>query len=163
MELKLKIVEIEKEKGDNVIIGQGNFSILTVDSLYLSLITAVPEVSVGVAMNESEPRLVRVNSNNERLGNLASKNALKISASHVFVIFIENAFPINVINRIKNVPGVVNLYIATGNKIQLIIGETDLGKAILGVVDGKSVNKIENDNDKKQRRDLVKKLGYSLG
>ncbi|MBD3229183.1 MAG: adenosine monophosphate-protein transferase [Candidatus Lokiarchaeota archaeon] len=160
--MEIKVIDIEKEKDDNVIVGQANFSIFTTDDLYTSLITAAPNISVGVAMNEAEPKLVRANSNNDRLGQLASKNALKIGASHVFVIFIEKAFPINVLQTIKNVAGVCNIYVATGNKTQIIIGETELGRAVLGAVDGTAVNKIENNEDKKQRRDLVKKIGYSL-
>lgn len=162
MSLEIKVVDIEKEKNDNIIIGQANFSIFTVDDLYTSLITTAPSISVGVAMNEAEPKLVRVNSNIDRLGILASKNALKIGASHVFVIFIENAFPINVLKTIKAVAGVCNIYIATGNQTQIIIAETKLGRSVLGVVDGSAVTKIENKENKKQRRDLVKKLGYSL-
>lgn len=160
--MELKVVDIEKEKDDNIIIGQANFSVFTVDDLYMNLITSTPGISVGVAMNEAEPKLVRVNSNDERLGELAAKNALKIGASHVFVIFIENAFPINVLQTIKKVAGVCNIFAGTGNKTQIIISETELGRAVLGAVDGTAVDKIENDVDKKQRRDLVKKLGYSL-
>jgi len=162
LKCELKVINIKKEKSDNVIIGQANFSVFTVDDLYLSLITAAPNIKVGVAMNEAEPRLVRMNSNEDRLGKLAAENALNIGASHVFVIFIENAFPINVMQTIKNVAGVCNIFVATANEVQVIICETELGRAVLGAVDGTSVNKIENDDEKNQRRDLTNKLGYSL-
>lgn len=162
MKLELKVIDIEKGKDDNVIIGQANFSVFTVDDLYMNLITAVPNIKIGIAMNEAAPRLVRFNSNDERLGKLAVKNALKIGASHVFVIFIANAFPVNVLQNLKKVAGVCTIYVATANPVQIIIGETDLGRAVLGAVDGNAIDKIENDEDKKQRRELVKKLGYSL-
>jgi len=162
MSVKLEVIDIEKEKDDNVIIGQANFSVFTVDDLYLNLLTTVPGIKIGVAMNEAAPKLVRVNSNDDRLGDLAAKNALKIGASHVFVIFIEKAFPINVLQTIKKVAGVCNIFVATANPVQVIVAETNLGRAVLGAVDGTSVNKIENEDGKKQRRELVKKLGYSL-
>ena len=162
MKLELKIVDIEKEADDNVIIGQANFSVFTVDDMYASLIKSVPGIQVGVAMNEAQPQMVRVNANDERLQDLASKNALKIGASHVFVIFIKQAFPINVLNSIKATAGVCNIFVATGNPVQIIVYQTDLGRAVLGAVDGTSVNKIEKSDDKKQRRDLVSKLGYSI-
>ncbi|MHA1269719.1 MAG: adenosine-specific kinase [Candidatus Helarchaeota archaeon] len=162
MKCELKVIDIEKEPDDNIIIGQANFSVFTVDDLYRSLITAVPNILIGIAINEAQPKLVRFNSNDDRLGELASKNALKIGASHVFVIFMRNGYPINVMKNIKDVVGVCNIYVATANPTQLIIAETDLGRAVLGAVDGTAVNRIETDEDKKQRRDLIKKLGYTI-
>jgi len=159
---EIKVIDIEKEDKDNVIIGQANFSIFTVDDLYMSLITAVPRIKVGVAMNEAQPKLVRYNANDDRLGKLAAENALKIGASHIFVIFIEGAFPINVMKNIKDTVGVCNIYVATANPVQIVVCETDLGRCVIGAVDGTAVNKIETEEEKKQRRDLVKKLGYSV-
>ena len=162
-EVKLIMVEIEKESQDQVIIGQGNFSIYTTDNIYRDLLTTAPGIKVAVAMNEAEPKLVRVNANDERLGKIASTNAQRIAASHVFVIILNNAFPINVLPTLRNVPGVVGIYVASANPIQVILGETSLGRAVLGVVDGQAVDTIENEEQRKARRDLIKKLGYTLG
>lgn len=157
------IVDIEKEEGMQFILGMGNFSILTVDNIFRTLLTTTPNIKCGVAMNEADPKLVRFNGNDENLSNLAASNALNIGASHIFVIMMKNAFPINVLSALKNVPGVCNIYVATANPTQIIVGETSLGRSIIGVVDGQSVDKIENDEQRKQRRQLVKKLGYILG
>ncbi|MHC1590715.1 MAG: adenosine-specific kinase [Candidatus Helarchaeales archaeon] len=162
-EIKIKTIDIEKEPRDQVIIGQANFSIYTVDNIFRDLLTTAPGIKLGVAMNEAEPKLTRFNSNDQRLGKLASENACKIGASHVFVIFINEAFPINVLPTLRNVPGVCNIFVASANPIQVIVGETSLGRAVLGVVDGQAVDKIENEEQRQSRRDLVKKLGYILG
>ncbi len=157
------IVDIEKGKEMQCIVGQANFSIYTVDNIFRTLLTTTPGIKCGVAMNEADPKLVRYNGTDENIGKLAAKNALNIGASHIFVIIMQNAYPINVLTAIKNVPGVCNIYVATANPTQIIVGKTNLGKSILGVVDGQAVNSIENDEQRKQRRDLVKNIGYILG
>ncbi|MHA1265661.1 MAG: adenosine-specific kinase [Candidatus Helarchaeota archaeon] len=163
MEPTLKIVKIEKEQEDQVIIGQANFSIYTVDNLFRELLTTIPGIKCAVAMNEADPKLVRFNHNDKRLGNLVAKNALAIGASHVFVIMTQNAYPINILPTIRNVPGVCNIFVASANPLEVIIAETSLGRAVLGVVDGQVVNSIENADQRQARRDLVKKIGYILG
>ena len=163
IKMEIKIVDIEKEKEDQLICGQGNFSIYAVDNIFRTLLTTTPNIKCGVAMNEADPKLVRYNGTDEDIGKLAAKNALNIGASHIFVIIMQNAYPINVLTAIKNVPGVCNIYIATANPTQIIVGETNLGKSVIGVVDGQSVTKIENDEQKQQRRELVRKIGYILG
>jgi hypothetical protein len=161
--MKLERIEIENpENKYQVIIGQANFSVFTVDDLYRALLTAVPNIKAAVAMNEAAPKLVRVTGNDETLKELASKNALKIAASHVFVVITSNAFPINILNTVKMHPAVCNVFVASANPIEIIVAETELGRAVLGAVDGNSVNRIENDEEKRQRRDLCEKLGYRL-
>lgn len=163
MAVELETVRIENpEIKYQVIIGQANFSIFTTDDLFKTLLTAAPEIDCAVAMNEAVPKLTRVTANNDTLAELAGKNALAIAASHVFVIMMEKAFPINVIPHIKNHPGVVTLFVASANEIDIIIGKTKLGKAVLGTVDGTSVTKIETAEQKKERRALVKKIGYEI-
>ncbi|MHA1145467.1 MAG: adenosine-specific kinase [Candidatus Helarchaeota archaeon] len=162
-EIKFEVINIEKEPRDQVIIGQANFSIYTVDNIFRDLLTAVPGIKVAVAMNEAEPKLVRFNANDERLGKLASISAQQIGASHVFVTFMNDAFPVNVLPTLRNVSGVCGIYVASANPIQVIIGKTSLGNAIIGVVDGQAVDSIENDVQREARRNLVKKLGYILG
>lgn len=161
----MKLDEIRVENPENkyqVVIGQGNFSVLTVDDLFRALLTAAPGIKCAVAMNEAEPKLTRVTGNDSDLKELAGKNALKIAASHVFVIFLSNVFPINVLNTIKMHPAVCNIFVGSANPIDVIVAETELGRAVLGAVDGQSIEKIENAEQKKERRDLLGILGYKL-
>ncbi|MHA1380026.1 MAG: adenosine-specific kinase [Candidatus Helarchaeota archaeon] len=161
--MELKVIDIDKGKEQQIICGQGNFSIYTVDNIFRTLLTTTPDIKCGVAMNEAEPKLVRFNGNDSSCTEFATKNALKIGASHIFVIVMENAYPINVLSALKNVPGVCSVYIATANPTQIIVAETNLGRSIIGVVDGQAVDKIETEEQRNQRRELVKKIGYILG
>ena len=162
--METEVIDIEKDKEDDqILIGQANFSIYTCDDIFRTLLTTVPNIKCGVAMNEAVPKLVRFTDNDAKCGELAAKNALKIGASHIFVILIKGAYPINVMTAIKNVPGVCNIYVATANPTQIIVAKTNLGNSIIGVVDGQAVESIENEEQRKQRRDLVKKIGYVLG
>lgn len=161
--MKLEVVGIKNpENRYQVVVGQANFTIFTCDDIFRALLTSVPGIKCAVAMNEAAPKLTRVTGNDETLKKLAAENALKIAASHVFVVFVENAFPINVLNPIKSHPAVCSIYVASANPIELIVAETDLGRAVLGVVDGQKVEKIENEEEKKERRELVEKLGYRV-
>ncbi|NHI94446.1 MAG: adenosine monophosphate-protein transferase [Candidatus Lokiarchaeota archaeon] len=161
--MESEIITVEKLDEDQVIIGQGNFSIYTCDDIFRTLLTTAPEIKIGVAMNEAVPKLVRYTDNDEDLGKKAANTALKIGAGHLFVIFMRNAYPINVLSTLKAIPGVVNIYIATANPIEVIIGKTKLGNSILGVVDGQTANNIETNEQREERRSLVKKIGYILG
>lgn len=161
--MKLEVVKIENpDLKYQIIVGQGNFAVFTCDDLFKALLTTVPNIKCAVAMNEAEPKLVRVTGNDEELKELAAKNALAIGASHVFVVVTSNAFPLNVLNTIKMHPAVCNVFVASANPIEIIVAETELGKAVLGTVDGTAVNKVESDKEKEERRELVEKLGYKL-
>ena len=145
-----------------VIIGQANFSIFTTDNLFMTMLTTVPGIKCAVAMNEAVPKLTRVTANDPVIEKLAAENALAIGASHAFVIMMENAFPINVLPHVKNHPAVCNIFVASANEMDVVIAETDLGKAVIGVVDGTSVTKIETAAQKKERRELAEKIGYKI-
>ncbi|NHK31388.1 MAG: adenosine monophosphate-protein transferase [Asgard group archaeon] len=145
-----------------VIIGQANFSIWTTDNLFMTMLTTVPGIKCAVAMNEAVPKLTRVTANDPTLEKLASENALAIGASHAFVIMMENAFPINVLPHIKSHPAICNIFVASANHMEVVVAETELGRAVLGVVDGASVNKIETAAQKKERRELAEKIGYKI-
>ncbi|KKS51504.1 MAG: hypothetical protein UV17_C0061G0008 [Candidatus Gottesmanbacteria bacterium GW2011_GWA1_42_26] len=93
---------------------------------------------------------------------LAVKNAKRIGAGHAFYIFLENAFPINVLNAIKMVPEVVNIFCATANPVEVIVARTQQGGGILGVVDGGAPTLVEKDAEVKHRKDLLRKFGYKL-
>jgi hypothetical protein len=161
--MKLEAVKIENPDNKyQVIVGQANFTIFTCDDIFKALLTAVPGIKCAVAMNEAAPKLTRVTGNDEKLKELAAKNALAIAASHVFVVMTENAFPINVLNTIKLHPAVCNIYVASANPIEIIVAETELGKAVVGTVDGTAVTRIESEEEKRERRETVAKLGYKL-
>ncbi len=161
--MDIEVVNVLEEKGKyEVIIGQGNFSVLTVDDLYMLLKKTAGKGEFAIAMNESDPKLVRVNGTNEELKKLAAEAALKIGAGHCFVIFMKDVYPINVLTDLKHYPTVCNIYVATSNRLQVLTAKTDLGKSIIGVVDGYTMENIENEEQKKQRRDLVNKIGFGL-
>lgn len=157
----LEVITIEKPEGVECIIGQGNFSIFTVDDLALTLKTTVPGIEFGIAMNEAKPKLTRVEGNNDTLKEYAGKACCSIGAGHVFVIMMQNAFPINVLNTVKLYPAVCTVYAASENPLQVITEKTDLGKAVMGVVDGTSSEEIETDTQRKERKELLKKIGYT--
>ena len=148
--------------GCNAILGQSHF-IKTVEDLYEALVNAVPTVKFGLAFCESSgPCLVRYEGNDPELKELASKTAYQLSAGHTFIIFMRNAFPINVLDKVKSVPEVCNIYLATANPFQVILAETEQGRGILGVVDGFASKGIENEKDIAERKTFLRKIGYKL-
>jgi adenosine/AMP kinase len=159
-EPKISIVPIEIPKGSNVIIGQAHF-IKTVEDLYEALVNSSPHIKFGIAFNEaSGPRLVRREGNDPELIEAAVKAALNIGAGHVFVIFIRDAYPINVLNAIKMVPEVCRIFCATANPLQAIVIETDQGRGIIGVVDGYTVVGVEDKEREEERKNFLRKIGY---
>jgi len=162
IKLELKIVKIEPPEGTNIIIGQSHF-IKTVEDLYEVLINSVPNIKFGLAFCESSGKcLVRHEGNDDELRRLASETAFRLSSGHVFIIFMKNAYPINVLNRIREVPEVCNIYCATANPVEVILAETDQGRGILGVIDGFKSKGIEREEDIKWRKDFLRKIGYKL-
>ena len=124
---------------------------------------AVPTVKFGLAFCESSgPCLVRYEGNDPELKELASKTAYQLSAGHTFIIFMRKAFPINVLDKVKSVPEVCNIYLATANPFQVILAETEQGRGILGVVDGFASKGIENEKDIAERKTFLRKIGYKL-
>ena len=158
--VEIDVIEIKNPNTNEIIIGQGNFSVKTIDDMYTAIISTVPNVKFGVAMNESKPQLTRMNGNDDSLKDLASQTALDIAAGHVFVIYLDGAYPINLLNTIKVIPCVVNIYVATSNPLELLVAKTGLGRAVVGVVDGLHATKKETDEEVQARRDLVKELGF---
>lgn len=157
----LEVVDVEKPEGVECIIGQGNFSIFTVDDLALTLKTTVPGIEFGIAMNEAKPKLTRVEGNNEQLKMYASKACLTIGAGHVFVIMMQKAFPINVLNTVKEYPTTCAVYAASENPLQIVVAKTDVGRAVVGVVDGTAAESAENEQQRQERKDVLKKIGYT--
>lgn len=160
MSIKLESVEIKPPEGVQIIIGQSHF-IKSVEDIYETIVTSMPKIEFAVAFCESSgPALVRFEGTSEDLKKLAVEYALKISAGHVFIIVLKNAYPINILNRIKNVEEVANVFCATGNPVNVIIAETGLGRGVLGVVDGIKTKGVEGEEDKKHRYEFLRKIGY---
>ncbi len=160
MEVKIFKVPVKIPEGANVIIGKSHF-IKTVEDIYEALVTSVPGIKFGLAFNEaSGKRLVRYEGNDEELVKAAIDSALSIGAGHTFVLFIKNAYPINILNQLKHVQEIISLYAATANPVEVIVAETDQGRAIIGVVDGFTPLGVESDEDKKERREFLRKIGY---
>ncbi|MGZ7047173.1 MAG: adenosine-specific kinase [Methanobacterium sp.] len=162
MEFKTEIVKLEAPNECNLILGQSHF-IKTVEDLHEAIINTVPGAEFGLAFSEaSGDCLVRKSGNSEDLINLAARMMFEIGCGHSFLIFIKNAFPINVIQRINMVPEVVNLYCATANPVQVLIAETEQGRGILGVIDGFKPKGIENQEDEQNRKKLLRQFGYKF-
>lgn len=158
--MEIKVVKLKNPKEYNVIIGQSHF-IKTVEDLYEALITTSPTIKFGIAFNESSgPRLIRFTGNDEELIELAKENAMNIGAGHLFVIFLKDSYPINVLNRIKMVQEVVGIYAASSNPMEIVILETEQGKGVLGVIDGGSPLGYEDEEEIKKRKELLRKIGY---
>jgi len=160
--METRIVKIEKPSESNIIIGQSHF-IKTVEDIYEALVSSVPGVKFGLAFCEaSGPCLVRSAGTDEGLKKAAEKNALAIGAGHSFIVILQNAYPLNVLRAIKDVPEVCSVYCATANDAEVIIGETGQGRGILGVIDGSRPKRIEKEDDIKKRKELLRKIGYKL-
>ena len=158
--MELKTVKMEIPEGANIIIGQTHF-IKTIEDLYEIMVDSVPNVKFGIAFCEaSGPCLVRKEGNDKELTETAVKNASSIASGHTFVILMKDAFPINVLNAIKNCQEVCSLFCATANPVEVVVAETELGRGIMGVIDGFVPKGIENENDIKDRKVLLRKFGY---
>lgn len=161
--MNTKVVDVKVPDGCNVILGQSHF-IKTVEDVYEALINAVPDIKFGLGFCESSgPCLIRFEGNDAELEELASKTAFQLAAGHTFIIFMRNAYPINVLDKVKAVPEVCSIYCATANPFQVILAETEQGRGILGVVDGFASKGIENEKDVADRKGFLRKIGYKLG
>ncbi len=160
--MELKIVKIQKPEEINLILGQAHF-IKTVEDLHEALVTAVPRIKFGLAFCESSgPALVRFSGTDPELLELAKQNAFHLAAGHSFIIFLRDAFPVNVLSAVKNVPEVCQIFCATANPVEVVVVETEQGRGILGVIDGIKSKGIENEPDIKQRKEFLRKIGYKL-
>ncbi len=160
METKTYKVEVPEET--NVILGQTHF-IKTTEDLYEALVGSVPQIKFGLAFCEaSGPCLVRSEGNSDDLKKLAEKSAYQIGAGHFFIIYIKDAFPINVLKAIKDCPEVCSVFCATANPVEVITCETKQGRGVLGVIDGFSSKGIETEKDVEKRKEFLRKIGYKL-
>ena len=149
-------------KDCNVILGQTHF-IKTVEDLYEIMVTSVPGIKFGLAFCEaSGPCLVRSEGNDPELKKLAEQSALSVGAGHTFIIYIRNAYPINLLNAIKDCPEVCRIFCATANPVQVLYVESEQGRGILGVIDGSSPQGVETETDISKRKEFLRKIGYKL-
>ncbi len=160
--VEIMIVATEIPDGANIIIGQTHF-IKTAEDLYEVMVNAVPGIKFGIAFSEaSGPCLVRMEGNDDALKEVAVRNATNIAAGHTFVVLMKDAFPVNVLNAIKNCPEVCTVFCATANPVQVIVAETDQGRGVMGVIDGYSPKGVETEKDVQNRKQFLRKIGYKL-
>jgi adenosine/AMP kinase len=160
--MELTTVRIEKPEAVNFILGQSHF-IKTVEDLHEALAAAAPGIQFGLAFCESSgPALVRWSGTHGEMIELAKKNALALSAGHSFIVFLANAYPVNVLNAIKAVPEVCGIFCATANPAEVIIADTEQGRAVLGVVDGVRSKGVEGEAEIAERKALLRRFGYKL-
>jgi hypothetical protein len=158
--LEIKAVPMEFPADANIVVGQSHF-IKTVEDLYEAMSTTAPQAKFGLAFNESSGAcLIRSEGNDPALRDCAVRNAQALGAGHTFVLVMQNAYPINVLHAIRNVPEVCSIFCATANPAQIILAESEQGRGVLGVIDGSSPKGIEGPADIAWRHDLLRKIGY---
>lgn len=161
--MNLTSVKIEKPEEINFILGQSHF-IKTVEDLHEALVGAAPGIKFGLAFSEASGKcLVRWSGNDAEMIELAQKNAMAIGAGHSFIIFLgAGFFPVNVLNAVKNVPEVCRVFCATANPVEVLVGETEQGRGILGVIDGSSPIGVEGEEDIAWRKKFLRTIGYKV-
>lgn len=161
--LKIESVAVSFPDGANVIIGTSHF-IKTVEDIYEALVTSVPGIKFGLAFCEaSQDRLVRSDGTDDDLKKIAEENARKIGAGHSFIVVLGNAFPINVLNSIKQVQEVCTIHCATANPVDVLVAENEHGRGILGVIDGETPLGVEGKEQISARGDFLRQIGYKRG
>jgi len=158
--LELSAVRMDFPADANIIVGQSHF-IKTVEDLYEAVVSTVPQARFGIAFNESSGAcLIRSEGNDPALRDAAIGNARTLGAGHTFVLVLQNAYPINVLGAIRNVPEVCSIFCATANPVEIIVAQSEQGRGVLGVIDGSSPQGAETDADITWRHDLLRKIGY---
>jgi hypothetical protein len=158
--LEMEAVRMEVPADANVIVGQAHF-IKTVEDLYEAVATTVPQSNFGLAFNESSGAcLTRSEGNDQTLRDTAIRNAQALGSGHTFVLVIRNAYPINILHAIRNVPEVCSIFCATANPLEIVVAQTEQGRGVLGVIDGSSPKGVEGETDVVWRHDLLRQIGY---
>lgn len=160
--MELISVRLEIPESANLILGQSHF-IKTAEDLHEAIVNTVPNAKFAVAFNEaSGPCLIRVESNDDNLHRAAIANAQSVGAGHLFVVLIRDAYPINLLSRIRDCFEVCAIFCATANPVEVIVAQTEQGRGVLGVVDGSSPKGVEGPDDRKHRHEFLRKIGYKL-
>ncbi len=158
--MELRTVKMEIPEGENIVIGQTHF-IKSVEDLYEVMVGHVPDARFGIAFCEASGAcLVRTEGNDKELIEIAVRNASSLASGHTFVILMKDAFPINVLNTIKNCQEVCSIFCATANPVEVVIAETGLGRGVMGVIDGSVPKGTEKEKDIRDRKALLRKFGY---
>ena len=153
-------IKITPPQDTNIILGQAHF-IKTAEDLYESLVNAVPTIKFGLAFCESSgPCLVRVEGNDPELEQTAAEKALELGCGHAFIIIMRNAYPINVLDKVKATPEVCSIFAATANPLEVVIAQTEQGRGVMGVIDGAKSKGVETEKDRAERRRFLRKIGY---
>lgn len=160
--MEIKIIRLQKPDDVNLILGQAHF-IKTVEDIHEIIAGSGTGARFGVAFSEaSGPCLVRVSGNDSELIEMTKNNLLSLSSGHSFLIFLRNAYPINILNAVKSVPEVCRIFCATSNPVEVIVAESEQGSGILGVIDGSGPRGVETDKDIRERKQLLRDIGYKL-
>lgn len=160
--MEFQAVAIQTPEGANVILGQSHF-IKTVEDLHEILVSAVPGGKFGIAFCESSgPCLIRSAGNDDGLREVAVKNAQAVAAGHFFVLVLKDAYPINVLNAVKQCQEVCAIYCASANPIEVVVAITAQGRGVMGVVDGLPPKGVEGSADILARKDFLRTIGYKL-
>ena len=158
--MELLSVRLEIPENTNIIMGQSHF-IKTVEDLYEAIVHTVPQMKFGIAFNEaSGPCLTRVDGNDAALQEAAVRNATAVGAGHLFVVVLQEGFPINVLGRIRDVAEIVNVFCATANPCEVIVAQTEQGRGVLGVIDGSSPKAVESKEQAVERHQFLRRIGY---
>jgi uncharacterized protein len=158
--LEMEAVRMEFPADANIIVGQSHF-IKTVEDLYEAMTTTVPQAKFGLAFNESSGAcLIRSEGNDVALREAAIRNAQALGAGHTFVLILQNAYPINILSAIRNVPEVCSIFCATANPVEIVVARSEQGRGVLGVIDGSPPKGVEGPTDVTWRHDLLRKIGY---
>ena len=158
--MEIIVVRMEVPADTNIVLGQSHF-IKTVEDIYEAIATTAPQARFGLAFNESSGEcLVRSEGNDPALREAAIRNAQALAAGHVFVLMMQNAYPINVLNAIRNIPEVCSIYCATANPLEVVLAKSEQGRGVLGVIDGNSPKGVEDSEGVAWRHDLLRKIGY---
>ena len=158
--IELKSVRLEIPAEANIVVGQSHF-IKTVEDLYEAVTTTVPQAKFGVAFNEASGAcLTRAEGNDQALKDVAVRNAQAMACGHTFVLVLQNAYPINLLNAVRSVPEVCSIFCATANPVEVIVAQSEQGRGVMGVIDGSSPRGVEGDADVTWRHDLLRKIGY---
>lgn len=160
--MEIKTVKMDIPDGCNLILGQTHF-IKTAEDLYEIIATSVPQALFGIAFAEaSGPCLIRTEGNDGNLTSVCVKNLQVIGAGHVFCILLKNAYPVNILNQIKNCQEICRIFCATANPVEVVVACISQGNGVLGVIDGYSPKGIETEADRGDRREFLRKIGYKL-
>jgi hypothetical protein len=158
--MEIKQVRLEVPSGLQLILGQSHF-IKTVEDLFETLATSMPGIRFGVSFCESSGKaLIRHDGTDEEAERLAVDFAVRLSAGHTFVVILKEAYPINVLNRVKAVEEVACVFCATANAVTVVLAETEEGRGVLGVVDGMASRGVESESDRRERSEFLRKVGY---